>query len=214
MIKTIAFLVYKQTWSLALFWTIIVLLLTLMVDYSSCLKYASWIENVFAFSMIIFTLQAIIIIIFTYYQKTIIDKNLKEGKDSLIGIDMLNEPSYDGKTYVGGPANKLYILPLYIVAIYSISKIIIVTVKGSPSIHSNDFVYMIWIALLIFSGGLWFILKKYTDKKDWYSIKYTLIVIALTLLSIFWEYTVPYIVDIVEISKCVFAKMLALQAQS
>jgi hypothetical protein len=207
--ETISFWIYKQTWALALFWTLIVLLLTLMIDYTSCLNKALWIQLVFKVAMAIFTMQASIIIVFSYYQKTKIDKNLKEGNDGLSGIGMLSEANYDGTIYISESPKQLFILPLYVIAIYSISKIIIILVKGSHFFYSDEFFYMImiWGALLIFSGVLWFLLKKYADSRSQYSIKYTLIVITLTTLSIFWQYAVPYVVDIIEVSKCVFSTM-------
>ncbi|MBU1217547.1 hypothetical protein KJ870_02615 [bacterium] len=183
-------------------------LITLFSSYYSCTNHASWLSPLFAVVMFLFTLQSIIILVFSFLQKSKIKQNIDNGKDKFDSINMIDDAKYDSQAYVGGSPKQLLVLPLYIIGVYALSKIIVILVKDSTPIEYNIYLYMLWGAIFTFSTWLWAALKEYAENENRYSIKYTLIIIIITLVSIFWELLTPYIADIIELTKCVINQIL------
>lgn len=115
---------------------------------------------------------------------------------------MIDE-KHDKTVWVDSDQKNLLVLPLYIIGLYSLSKIIVVWAKNSAPIENNMYLYILWGIICIISSWLWFALKEYAEEKNKYSIKYTIIITLITLASIYWNLLTPYIADLIEVIKCV-----------
>lgn len=196
---------YEQTWILALTWTLMMLIVTLFVDFRSCIQKAPWItESLFLYSLFFFSFYILVILFFMMYQIKLIRKNEKEGHPPGHGTAIVEKAEYKGMTPFGGENLGLFIIPLYAISLYAISKIIIIIFKEEEKIINKFDSLSVWIGIGSLALYGWFLLKKYTKKnKSKYSIKYTIIVVVITLFSLYGKQTIPYIFDVVKVSKCV-----------
>jgi len=200
---------YMQTWILAILWTIFMIVLTILYNYYDCTKKLTVLslETIATTVLTLFTINILIILGYTLRQKSIINRNIKNGKNNekvLESVDITE--GADKLDHYIVTQNYLNVLPLYIITIYALSKIIIYMVY----FFSNRKKYIIaidsigiWIALLLGTGWLWLSLKKYAHKEAQYSIKYTIFIGVITWLSLYWTTLIPYFIDISMLSKCI-----------
>ena len=200
---------YMQTWVLATLWTTFMIVLTILYNHYDCVKKLNVLslETIGATALILFTINILIIFGYTIRQKSIINKNIKNGNNKekvLESVDIME--GADKLDHYIVTKNYLNVLPLYIIAIYSLSKIIIYTVDFFSNVKT---IYIgidsigIWIALLLGAGWLWLSLKKYAHEEAQYSMKYTIFISVVTGLSLYWKILIPYFVDISILSKCI-----------
>ena len=203
---------YSKTWLLALTWTLVMITLTLLWEYNKCVRCANaitWITNLGLLNLLIFFLTVGILTIFTLSQIFTIHKNKKNGaqgeEELLKDIDILEAVKSSHPSIIEA-GSKIIILPWYMIGIYSISRIIIFSVmkyNGEESITLDIDFQWIWFILFTISWTIWFYLKRYANKDTIFSVGYTIFVIFVTWLTLYWETLIPYILDISQIFQCI-----------
>jgi len=204
----VALFFYTRTWIFTLLWSYMVIFITLYTHYDSCWIYATWLYELFLISLIIFGFLSAFILIFTFFQTQKIRNNIEKGNNKYDDLDMLVEDTLPDHAITTDDTKKILILPLYYLWIYALSKIIIFFVKETPPDAIKIF-FFTWIAILIFSLWLWIRSKKYVKVDESYSIKYTLLIAIITLVSIYWNYITPYIADIIRVVNCVLEQIVS-----
>lgn len=197
---------YEQTWLITLTWFFIILSLALLWDHNQCVKCANaitWITSFGAFNLIIFFISVGILLIFTLFEIFDIRRGLKDRISPNILIANINLKNKD---------EKITILPIYMIWIYSFSRIFIfffIMLFSKEKSVTNDLdIIWIWFFILFVAFPIWFYLRNYADKNYVFSIGYTVLVIAITWLTLEWKTLIPYMLDISTISQCITEKYI------
>jgi hypothetical protein len=196
--KIIASWLYKQIWILGVIWTAMVILITIFQNYPSCTSNFDWLHNLLGVLTTIFVVNTTIIFIFLFTQTHKINRNIANDKNPLENICI----SYHKDDIEHHEHQRIFILPLYVMFLYAISKIIMI-VLHEENLNLNQYPsYFIWGFILYFSFRFWYHLREYVDTQDRYSINYTLVIVSWTLLAVYWESIIPYIADIIKLTQC------------
>jgi len=103
---------------------------------------------------------------------------------------------------------KVFILPMYLLWVFSLSKLIVIFYEYYTNRISEDIIVKIAILLTIFIGSLWAWIKfKKTSTKIW-SFWITLFAISYVVLNIYWEYFLPYLQSYLSSLNCVFKTII------
>ncbi len=196
---------YEQTWLITLTWLFMILSLLLLWNHKQCIKCANsmeWVTNFGVFNLVIFFLSVGILLLFTFFEISNIRRSLKKmlcPSKLLQNINLRNKDE------------KITIIPLYMIWIYALSRIIIFFVayyNEEKSITKDIDINITWFFILFLVFYMWNYLRIYADKNYIFSIGYTVFVIIVTLLTLWWETLIPYILDISTIFQCVTDKYI------
>ena len=196
--KIIASWLYNQIWILGVIWTAMVILITIFQNYPSCTSNIDWLHDLLNILTIIFVVDTIIIFIFLFTQSRKIDRNIKNNKNPLENTCI----SYHKDDIEHHDHQRVFIIPVYVMFLYAVSKMIMMVVHESLLDLEKYPSYIVWGFILYFSFRFWMSLREYVDIEDRYSINYTLVILAWTILAIFWEYIIPYIADVIKLIQC------------
>lgn len=201
---------YSRTWILATTWTLLMIIITLLWEYNSCLRCANaieWITDLGKIVLVVFFITFALISILTILQISTIRNNKKQNpKNPLENIAILAPLDISNPDTLSIGDKKINVLPWYMIGIYSLSKIIIsicMIQRGKESVILDYDVIWIWPLFLMLSFGIWNYLKQYSRKNKTISIGYTIFVVFVTWLTLEWQTLIPYFIDISEISQCV-----------
>lgn len=186
-IKLFMLNVYKSYNIAFILWALFVLLDTLLDAYTECfLMYLDYVMLIYKLLLILFGIQASIIILFA----------MLFAKDKII-----NDNS--GAGTFGSTAIQPIVIPLYFLMLVSLSKLIILSTKTDFNIA----MLMIWGSIFLGSGYYW--LKNKSNAKKTWELKGTVIICIYTLVMIFYKDLEPFFKSILDISGCIVSKIKA-----
>jgi len=197
-LKVIASWLYNQIWLLGVIWTAMVILITIFQNYPNCSTNIAWLHDLLTILTTIFVVNTIIIFIFLFTQTQKIDRNIRSNKNPLDNVCI----SYHKDEIEEQDDKRIFILPVYVMFLYAISKITMMVAHEDFSEFERYPSYLIWGFILYFSFRFWHHLREYVDAEDRYSINYTLVIISWTILAVFWEHIIPYIADVIKLTQC------------
>lgn len=183
-------------------WIVASLHLTMVYKYKSCINCYDE-KNTFIFILwcsiiIIFIVYFIIITYFFINRKKIgkkIDDKIEENH-GYFGFAELNP--------------KVFILPMYLLWIFSLSKLIVIFYQYYYKGSSENIIIKIVILLVIFIGSFWaWISFKKTSTKV-YSFWITVFAISYILINVFWEYFLPYLKSYFSTINCIFKTIITI----
>ncbi|MEA2028182.1 MAG: hypothetical protein U9N49_04340, partial [Campylobacterota bacterium] len=195
-----------QIWILGVIWTAMVILITIFQNYPSCTSNFDWLHDMLNILTAIFIIDTVIIFIFLFIQSRKVDRNINNNKNPLENTCI----SYHKDDIEHQDQLRVFIIPVYVMFLYAISKIIMMVVHGNLLSIEEYPSYIIWGFILYFSFRFWYRFKEYVDIEDRYSINYTLVIISWTLLAIFWEAIIPYIADVIKLTQCLIKNIAQL----
>jgi len=208
--KFIASWLYKQIWILGVIWTAMVILITIFQNYPSCTANFDWLHDLLNLLTGIFLIDTFIIFLFLFTQSRKVDRNIRANKNPLENTCI----SYHKDDIEQHEHLRVFIIPVYVMFLYAVSKIIMLTIHGDILNIDHYPSYLIWGFILYFSFRFWYRFKEYVDIEDRYSINYTLVVLVWTLFAIFWESVIPYIADIIKLAQCLIDNIAQLSHAS
>lgn len=127
-----------------------------------------------------------------------------------IGIEKLNIVERNERGFGFGNAYpQVYIIPMYIFFVFSLSKIIVILVNSFGNTFSQNLILEIAMlsAICFFSLLVWFYFKKTSDKS--WSLQATIFASVYISINIFWEYFLPFLQSYVKTWNCIFQTLLA-----
>ena len=181
-------------------WIVASLHLTMIYNYQDCINSYDG-ENTF-YWMLWIALAIIFIVylpIITYF---FINKE-KIGKEKDNRLEERN--GYFG---FANTNPKVFILPMYLLWIFSSSKLIVIFYQYFDKGMSEDFIIKIVILLFIFIGSFWaWVSFKKTSTKSW-SFWITIFAISYVFINIYWEYFLPFLESYFTTLNCVFKSII------
>lgn len=181
-------------------WIVASLHLTMIYNYQDCINSYDG-ENTF-YWMLWIALAIIFIVylpIITYF---FINKE-KIGKEKDNRLEERN--GYFG---FANTNPKVFILPMYLLWIFSSSKLIVIFYQYFDKGMSEDFIIKIVILLVIFIGSFWaWVSFKKTSTKSW-SFWITIFAISYVFINIYWEYFLPFLESYFTTLNCVFKSII------
>jgi len=194
--KKISTIIYFHAYKFLLWiWGVFSIIAFIFSNYYSCISpYKNLYGMIALISIITFVSLTLIMLFHLLLYKD--DSELMMDKENTESVSILD----------GGPI-KYFVIPIYALMIFSISKILISITHYNPS---NDYALMIWIALLIGFGIYWFIMKGKAHKS--WDLKLSIIVGLYTIIVIFWESTfLPFTKSLLKVGECVNHKIIELK---
>lgn len=178
-----------------LLWTIFTIMDFIRINYAACIvKYHKEFSDT----------EFIIISVFMFLIFQIFIHMRKFKNNDEIMIDKENTELV---SHVGGGPIKYLIIPIYSIAIFSLSKVIVYLYKyiseESNSFLEATFLYFsLWFMFFILSFIMWFKVKQKAEKKWDFAITFTIIII--TSVQLFWSsFFLPLTYGIMDISECI-----------
>jgi hypothetical protein len=103
---------------------------------------------------------------------------------------------------------KVFILPMYLLWVFSISKLVVIVHQYFNKGISEDITVKIVVLLIILTGSFWaWISFKKTSSKSW-SFWITVFAISYVLVNIYWEYFLPYLQSYIKTWHCIFKSLI------
>lgn len=179
-------------------WIITSFHLTILFKYETCINCydeKNTISYIFGMALGVIFIVYLLVISFFYINKD------KIGKEKIIDIEEKNRAAS-----FSNPNPKVFILPMYLLWIFSLSKLIVIFNEGI--VEEN--IIKIIILLIIFIGSFlaWFCFKK-TSTNKW-SFWITLFSISYVLLNIYWDYFLPFLESYLRTLNCVFTSIISI----
>lgn len=181
-------------------WVVASIHLTMVYNYQDCINSHDERNTLFLIFWLTLTIIFIIYIpIITYF---FINKE-KIGKEKDNRIDEKN--GYFG---FADKNPKVFILPMYLLWIFSLSKLLVIFYHYFNNGMSEDIIVKIVILSVIFIGSFWaWINFKKTSTKSW-SLWVTVFAIGYILINIYWEYFLPFLQSYLLSLNCVFQTII------
>jgi len=187
-------LYHKQIGLVVFIWSLSFFLLFVQENYKSCLGVLKEI-NFDILLLIVYTVFSCLLLLLIIYFGANVYRLNKKQEHTL--KDTLNSFGFGDST--------IYILPLFMIMIFTLSKIIVFICKWDISSESkNIFMFMI-SCTFIYTSLQWYKYMKNANKKVSSST------LLLAILYIFfvcnWNSVLPYISDIINLFRCVLSKI-------
>lgn len=186
----------NSTTIITICWIVASTHLTMIYKYQNCINHH---DEKSTFILILWLALGIVFIVYvpiiTYFfinRKKIgkeIDHNIEE-KNGYFGFAETNP--------------KVFILPMYLLWVFSLSKLIVIFYDYFKHGLSEDLVVKVFILLTILIGSFWAWLSfKKTSTKVW-SFWITLFAISYVVINIYWEHFLPYLQSYLSTLNCIF----------
>lgn len=191
----------NSTTIITICWVVASLHLTMVYNYQDCINVCDA-KNTFIFIIwlalaVVFIIYILIITYFFVNRKTI-------GKEKDNRIE-----ERQGHFGFASTNPKVLILPMYLLWIFSLSKLIVIFYEYFNHGMGEDIIIKIVILLVIFIGSFWaWISFKKTSTKVW-SFWITIFVISYVFINIYWEYFLPFLQSYLSTLNCVFKTIIA-----
>jgi hypothetical protein len=187
---------YRHSYKYILFlWTIFTIMEFVRINYAACIvKYHKEFSDI----------EFIIVSIFMFLVFQIFMHMRKFKNNDEIMIDKENTELV---SHVGGGPIKYLVIPIYSIAIFSLSKVT-VYLYNYISEELNSFLeatllhFSMWVMFFFLSFTMWYKVKQKAEKKWDFAITFT--VIAITSVQLFWSsFFLPLTYGIMDISECI-----------
>lgn len=176
-------------------WIVASLHLTMVYKYQGCINYYDE-KNTFIF-ILWFALAIIFIVYFPIITYFFLNRE-KIGKEKDNRIE--ERHGYFG---FADTNPKVFILPMYLLWIFSLSKLIVIFYQYFDNGMSEDIIKIV-ILSVIFMGSFWaWISFKKTSTKSW-SFWITIFAISYILINVYWEDFLPFLQSYFTTLNCIF----------
>ncbi|MCK9257184.1 MAG: hypothetical protein M0P02_03835 [Sulfurospirillaceae bacterium] len=166
--------------------------LTMIYNFQDCIS--NYDEKKLFFIIFWLSLITIFIIYISIILYFFINRD-KIGKEKDTKIE-----KKDGSFDFASTEPKVFILPMYLFWIFSLSKLIVIIYKYK---FTEDFIIKVIILSVIFIGSIWAWFKfKKTSPKSW---NFWIMVFALSyvFINIYWEYFLPFLKSYIKTWNCI-----------
>jgi len=191
----LGYIVYKNTYAIILSLTILLFIVFLENNFTQCidlnLKLIDFLYVNIAF-MALFTFQIILFIIFFSIERKKFDQNISSKLETNL--------RYSNN-------NQINLLPLFLLLNSTFINIYIYLCKFDFSNISKNIIMIAIFIVFLYSWRFWF---KYKSKANQsFSISYIAVSIIYILLICHFDILLPYIQEIINLSKCIFEHILS-----
>ena len=184
-------------------WVVASLHLTLFYKYENCIRtYDSKDTFLYFFWLALLVIIIIFLIIISYFIKN----KEKIGKEKLSAIE-----DSEGRNFGFSRTNpKVFIIPLYLFGIFSLSKLIVIFYNDLWKDFNVDtsFLIKVSVLLIIFLFSFWAWLKFQETSERTYSFLATLFAMSYIGINIYWEYFLPFLQSYIKTWHCIFKSLI------
>ena len=186
----------NSTTIITICWIIASFHLTIIYNYQDCLNtYDDKNTFIFIFWFALGTIFIIFLPIITYF--FIHKKKIGKDKDNRIEE---NNGNFDFAEI--NP--KVFILPMYLLWVFSLSKLIVILYQSFNNGMSEDIIIKVIILFVILIGSFWaWVSFKKTSTKSW-SFWITFFAIIYVSINIGWEHFLPFLQSYLLTLNCIF----------
>lgn len=175
---------------------------TMIYNYQDCINSYDDKNSFFIiFWLSLITIFIVYVPIILYF---FINKN-KIGKEKDNRIEQRN-----GNFGFGNNQPQVFILPMYLLWIFSLSKLTVIMYQFYINGNSEDIIVKIVILLVVFIGSFWaWINFKKTSPKSW-DFWITVFAISYVLINIYWVCFLPYLKSYFLTINCIFSTIITI----
>ncbi|MFT7860234.1 MAG: hypothetical protein ABXS93_04780 [Sulfurimonas sp.] len=186
--------IYKKNSVIIISWIIASFHLTILYRYEKCINIYDEKDTVFLiFWLALTTIFLFYLPIIIYFYK---NKNI-------IGHERIQEVQDEDGDGFGNAFPEVYILPIYVFMVFSLSKLIVVVYYACINSFTEIFFVKITILLIVFLSSLWaWCMFKKTSNKSW-TFWITVFAISYVFVNIYWESVLPYIESYIKTLNCI-----------
>ena len=182
-------------------WLIASLHITMVYNFQDCININ---DEKNTFYWILWIALAIIFIVYIPIIGYFFINREKIGKEKLSEI----EDSEEGNFGFSRRDPKIFILPMYLLWVFSLSKLVVIVHQYFNKEISEDITVKIVVLLIILTGSFWaWISFKKISSKSW-SFWITVFAISYVLVNIYWEYFLPYLQSYIKTWHCIFKSLI------